>query len=202
MAQQSSVFWTSLPGIITALGTLITAITGLYIAVQKTSGKDISTPEKPPIVVEQPASEWTVTPQSTVQANTSDAKSSTGAATTFHPSSGIVSKSLSSIKNLQQSKINAAAIAQLQSQSLVDCQYFPTVNTVKSLMSWSNHYHQRIVAANGSSQGSFEACKKTISYRAQAHCKIPAYISIRQSLFDTLSLCNGAGISWKVAIPQ
>ena len=208
MAQQSSGFWTSLPGVITALGTLITAITGLYIAVQQygpdDAGRDTKT-EKPAVVVEQPQRQPESQPQSLSQSSSQPSPQPRPGAIVNSGTAAIQSQLSPKIiaKKLPQTTLNQTAISQLQARSLVDCQHFPTVNTVKSLMSWSNYYHQKIVDANGErNRSSMDACKKTISYRAQAHCKVSADVGVRQSLFETLSLCNGMNISWKEAIPQ
>ena len=149
-------FWSTIPGILTGLATLVTAITGLYIAIF--SGGQNTT--------ELAQNGHTRNNTPVVQSNIIEPVSKAEPAT------------------------NTSAITL---PSLVDCKMFPTVNTVESLMGWSNHYHKQIINSGASN----EACNKTIAYRAQAHCKSQQDLAIRQGLSETLSLCTQAGFDWK-----
>lgn len=81
--------------------------------------------------------------------------------------------------------------------SLVDCTLFPSVNTIASLMSWSNHYHNLIIE-EGATQS---ACNKAVVYRAEAHCSDQNKLAIRQGLNETLTLCNTINYDWIVILP-
>lgn len=80
---------------------------------------------------------------------------------------------------------------------LVDCELFTTVNSVGSLMSWSNHYHQQIIAAQHDEGRAQQACRQTIVYRGRAHCKEPNNSQVRQALLETLTLCRSVGLEWE-----
>ncbi len=99
--------------------------------------------------------------------------------------SDVVSINPSEIIIKEEQKHNALPDANLE--SLVDCKQFKTVNTVSSLMSWSDYQQKKVVAAGGTNTDeSSRACYKAIDYRSMAHCKEPDNMSIRQSLFETI----------------
>jgi hypothetical protein len=64
-------------------------------------------------------------------------------------------------------------------------------------MSWSNHYHQQIIEAEGVTGRASHPCNKTIEHRGMAHCKAPYDSEIRQAMLATLTLCRAAGIEWQ-----
>ena len=139
MADEEKGFWSSIPGILTGIAAVITATTGLYIAI----GNDL------PIKGDTDTS--------------GNGNTGAGNQGTTHL------------------------------QTLVNCELFPTVNTTASLMSWSNHYQEQILS---SQDDKTHACNKTIDYRGMAHCKEPGNIEVRQALYETLTLCQAAGIEW------
>jgi len=146
MTDEAKGFWSSIPGILTGIAAVITATTGLYMAIGNgtTTGGDggITTgPKGPPLKPDKRPEE----------------------------------------------------LPQTNLKSLVDCQLFPTVNTTASLMSWSNHYQEQILS---DADDKTHACNKTIDYRGMAHCKEPGNIEVRQALYETLTLCQAAGIEW------
>lgn len=189
MAQQG--FWSSLPGILTGLAAVITALTGMYIAIASNGESDASTVQTPPTQTEQtsPSATPTTTPPTTTPEVAEPPASNAVSTPTIVP-----------IKRpdvVLAQPLRLQTVPQANLKSLVDCKAFPTVNTVRSLMSWSNHYHQKIEAAGASKQRALEPCKKTINYRAQAHCKAPNNTEVRQGLFETLAMCKAVGISWR-----
>ena len=146
-------FWSSIPGILTGLAAVITALTGLYVAVDSSMSNEVTGKDHDngnPVIIEQPVNGMTLKQPDPV------------ASTVSLP-------------------------------NLVDCKLFPTVNTVASLMSWSNHYHKQV----SHSVAIKDSCNKAIGYRAQAHCKKPQDLAIRQGLSETLSLCREADFDWK-----
>ena len=214
MAEQSSGgFWSSLPGVLTGVAAVITAITGLYLAVQgqspDTADAGQSTNQQQSQQVEtivnhspQPQSPVATDliqhrPEVVVKPNNTQIKDSRlghTATQTTQPTKTIAAQA-------QQPRLQQVGPVQnlslAQTASPIDCKAFPTKNSVRSLMSWSNHYHAQIEDAGTHKGRAFRPCKKTIEYRARAHCKTPDDINVRQALSQTLSLCRAAGISWK-----
>ena len=184
MSQQSSGFWSSLPGILTGIAAIITAVTGLYIAISIHQGgggtDDVGSPKEPQPVIK----------------DLSGQIGADGASTTSEVDTASNAANGSAKSDLADSSDQTLV------SDLVDCQWFPSVNTVKSLMSWSNYYHQKILDAQTTGSSVESACVKTIDYRAQAHCQQPANLQVRQGLFETLSLCRTAGIDWKAAVKR
>ncbi|MBQ0720453.1 MAG: hypothetical protein KBT88_07820 [Gammaproteobacteria bacterium] len=174
MADKAKGFWSSIPGILTGIAALITATTGLYIAMNGSdagTGKT-ATPAKP-----SPISE----PKGTSQQEPDTA-------------SPLQPEAIAEIEAKAKKAYDALAATNLA--PLVDCSLFPTVNSTASLMSWSNHYQQQIIASPGDKANITDACYKTIDYRGMAHCQEPNNLSVRQALHETLSLCRTAGIEW------
>ena len=157
MSDQQQRFWSSIPGMLTGLAAVITAVAGLIIAINggdsevlKKVTKDENTEPSTPyveVINTEPAAVVDSSPGSTT----------------------------------------------ITLDALVDCKLFPTVNTVTSLIGWSNYYHKQIVKTGASKH----VCNKAIAYRAQAHCKNRNDLIIRQGLAETLSLCNTIKFSWK-----
>lgn len=227
MAEQSSGgFWSSLPGILTGFAAVITAITGLYLAVSGNSSNDSATTDSghnsghnSQVVQEVNQQSEPVDPSKTVATgnqgqSSPQATQSASSQSSTPPSNNQSSVSTSTISKptLQAKTLDPKAIvvqrenlklqqpsklAQLKTGFPVDCKAFPTENTVRSLMSWSNHYHAQIEDAGTNKQRAFRPCQKTIGYRARAHCKVPDDTSVRQELMKTLALCRAAGISWQ-----
>ena len=157
MSDQQQGFWTSLPGMLTGLATVITAVTGLFIAI---NGGDSETLKK-------------ITKDENTELSTPHVEVITAEPIT-----------------VEDSTPDSTAITL---SALVDCKLFPTVNTVTSLMSWSDYYHKQVINAGASKH----ACNMAIAYRAQAHCKKRNDLTIRQGLAETISLCNTIQFSWK-----
>jgi len=171
MADKARGFWSSIPGILTGIAAVITATTGLYMAINgngpTTENGTATSPTPPPIVEPKDLSP-----------KESDTASALGA---------------EGIEDIEATAQKAyKALAETNLKPLVDCQLFPTVNSTASLMSWSNHYQQQILSNNDKAH----ACNKTIDYRGMAHCKEPNNLEVRQALYETLTLCRAAGIEW------
>ena len=159
MSEQQKSFWSSIPGILTGIAAVVTAATGLIIALNL-GETEIQKPVKDK-----------VSPKYPIEINAQN---------------GIANP----ISVVDVQIPNASAITL---DTLVDCKLFPPVNTVTSLMSWSNHYHKLIVK-EGATQ---YACNKTIAYRAEAHCASKSDLAIRQGLSETLTLCKTINFSWE-----
>lgn len=184
MGNQNQGFWSSLQGILTGIAAVITAITGLYIAI---AGNSVEKDDESVAQTTQ-QQEQQKPPKETAQPSTTVSTSVFSAA----QPKVITPKTIGPEITLPKTALSL-------STDLVECEYFPSVNSVRSLMSWSNHYQQQIVEAQGVTARALSSCKKTISYRAQAYCQSPKDTEIRQALFDTLSLCEAAGIDWTSA---
>ena len=185
MADQPQGFWSSLQGILTALAGVITAITGLYIAI---NGDNADTqPNTNNVEVITPLQTQTNEASITADKNPSETVQLTlqPQTTTAHPSTQSVQQPASTKQPFPDTG------------PLVDCTLFPTVNTVASLMSWSNNYQKQIIAAEGSKRRATDPCNKTIDYRGMAHCKVPDDPQVRQALLETLTLCRAEGIEWQ-----
>ena len=154
MTDQPKGFWSSIQGILTGIAAVITAVTGLYLAIN--DDNTISQPDK------------------------------TGPDVTAPPSAP---KSSTVIQ--PQDKTPFPEIG-----ALVDCTVFPTVNTVNTLMGWSNYYHKQIIAADGINKRAIDPCNQAIDQRGMAHCKQPDNIEVRNALLETLTLCRAAGVEW------
>ncbi len=185
MTDKQQAFWSSIPGILTGIAAVITALTGLYLAVNGNSSKQTDaapTVVTTPIPVEPvitpvtgPAEQPVVEPQPVV---------------TVTPNVTAPTTPRTALKTVNRLPFP-------ETGPLIDCTLFPTVNTVRSLMSWSNHYHQQIIAADGMKRRATDPCNKTIDYRGMAHCKVSNDLEIRQALLETLTLCRAAGIEWQ-----
>ena len=176
MTHQAKGFWSSIQGILTGFAAVITAITGLYIAINDNNSDTQA--KLNDIEATSPSTgqnqETTITPTTTQNNATAQ----------------IVQ---------QPSLVQTASTASTpfpETGPLVDCTAFPTVNTVTSLMSWSNYYHKQVIAAEGVKRRATEPCNKTIDMRGMAHCKAPDDPGIRLKLLETLTLCRVAGIEW------
>lgn len=158
-------FWTTLPGILTGLAALLTAMAGVYSVVQDDlpwrNGKETVTGPTEPDT--RDTGKGAVTGIAVPDGDTPHPPPDDGA-TALKP--------------------------------LVDCRLAPyrLENTLRSLMSWSDNYHDQIVAAGGSGGQLLYACQQAISYRGSAHCQAPRDTAIRQALFETLSLCHDKGV--------
>lgn len=172
MSDDSKGFWASIPGVLTGAAAVITAVTGLYLAVNDNFSSD-----KPEVPAEPDTTHPLPSPT---------------------PAIAPIVKPMGTAEIIEDEKDVHDKLPDSGMHDLVDCKLFPTVNSVGSLMSWSDHYQQEIIAANNSNniQQSERACKKAIDYRAMAHCSSPNDIKVRQALFETLTLCQTAGIEW------
>ena len=176
MSAATKAFWSSIPGILTGIAAIITATTGLYMAINTRS---LATEEA--ITSAEPAIDTAI--ETSLKAS--------GSASPLGP------EGIAKLEALAQQSYEQ--LPQTSLKPLVDCQHFPTVNSTASLMSWSNHYHERILSKQSDTS---HACNKTIDYRGMAHCKELNSIEIRQALYETLSLCRAAGIEWTNIIPS
>jgi hypothetical protein len=182
MTQASTGFWSSLQGILTGIAAVITAVTGLYLAIKDESPPKVIEP-KVAAVVEQVVSP--VVPMLSAPQHATSV--STASAVTLKPLAELQAQA-ERVK--QFSKVGNSIAA-------VDCGVFPTVNTSKSLMSWSTYYHQQIIDAQGVKARAITPCYKTIAYRAQAYCSNRTDIAVQNALIETLNLCEQVGVSWK-----
>ena len=175
MADQAKSFWSSIQGILTSIAAVITALTGLYIAI---NGDNVATQ------IDTNIGTITALPQAVID-------------------NGMIksdNKSTQPIKQLSQLPTTTPAQKNTpfpETGPLLECAFFPTVNTLTSLMGWSDHYHRQIIAAAGVKRRATEPCNQTIDFRGMAHCKTPDDLEIRQALLETLTLCRAAGIEWQ-----
>ena len=166
MSEQKG-FWSSLPGILTGVAAVITALTGLYVAVYNFTG-DTSDPEDSgtEVIVELPKTGGNM-------------KNSGSSSNSTKPSEPLTEKDFAAFP---------------KTGPLVMCEHFPSVNSVDSLMSWSNHYHEKIVEGHESKPE--YSCNKAIGYRGRAHCMELENVEIRQALLESLALCRKLGFEW------
>ena len=175
MTKETKSFWSSLPGVLTGIAAIITAITGLYIAMSGSLGSGEGEG-----AVEADAS--AVMNESIPDSHSSE--------------EGMHALTTEQINEIEaRSREEYEKLPKTNLKSLVDCKLFPTVNTTASLMSWSNYYHRKLTK-NPSQAEATDACNKAIDYRGMAHCKEPNNLDIRQGLNETLTLCKAAGIEW------
>ena len=174
MSEKPGGFLTSIQGVLASIAALITAVTGLYLAVRDDTSQQIQ--QIDPVVIST---------SDTREINDNDTYQAEQAG------DGVIAEP---IEVIDDHPVETGTDNTSNSASLVECKSFPTVNTVTSLMGWSNHYHQQIIDAKGDHKQSLYPCEKTIDYRAQAHCKAPNDIAIRQALFETITLCQAAKI--------
>ena len=176
MTDKTGGFWSSIPGILTGIAAIITATTGLYIAMNgngPATEEDPTTQQTPPPIVETKDP----IPEDPLPKEPGSA-------------SPLGAEAIDSIEATAQKKYEK--LAQTNLKPLVDCELFPTVNSTTSLMSWSNSYQRQILSDSDKAH----ACNKTIDYRGMAHCKEPNNLEVRQALYETLTLCRAAGIEW------
>ena len=167
MSDQKKGFWSSIPGMLTGLAAVITAVTGLVVAI---STSDIASLIK--------GGDTGTGPPITDVGGMVDGLANEGP-TNVMP-----------ITVIDDGNPDSGAITL---DALVDCKLFPTENTVTSLMGWSDHYQKQIINAGPTK----DACNKAIAYRAQAHCKNRSDLAIRQGLAENLSHCEKIKFTWK-----
>ena len=185
MTDQSKGFWSSIQGILTGIAAVITAVTGLYLAINGDN------------TISQPAiTDVEVTASSSAQATETTIK------TEKNPTQ-IIQQPLRQQPGIEVTAAKSSTVIQPQDKTpfpeigaLVDCTVFPTVNTVSSLMSWSNYHHKQIIAADGINKRAIDPCNQAIDQRGMAHCKQPENIEVRNALLETLTLCRAAGVEW------
>lgn len=189
MSEQQG-FWTSLQGILTGIAAVITAITGLYIAVFNngdsnavetvdTSGTTISTP--------------------VVKPNEGSLDQGLKSPVLIAAQEGKKSETVKSSETLPK-PVNKNLPAFPETGPLVDCKQFPSVNSITSLMSWSNHYHKKIVEGHESNPE--YSCNHAVGNRARAHCMELDNMEIRQALLESLTLCRRTGFEWTQVTPK
>ncbi len=167
---EKQAFWTSLPGILTGVAAVITAVTGLYIAIfnftpEASGGMSGDESINQPMEGDDPLVSTSVNTQ----------------AGSLKPATAKIKRELNEQDFISFPKTGP----------LVVCENFQTVNTHNSLMSWSNYYHQQIVDGNNTKPD--DACNKTIGYRGMAHCLEPDNQQTRQDLLESLALCRKLG---------
>lgn len=186
MADKPQGFWSSIPGILTGIAAVITAFTGLYLAIDNSkkpttqlenANIEITTPS--PTRIEEQVVEQEASPTPILQP-------------TSGPNPTVAVDPTKKVVQQPQGKLPFP-----ETGPLVDCTLFPTINTVTSLMSWSNYYHKKIIAAGGVKRRATDPCNQAIDQRGMAHCKAPDDLEIRQALHETLTLCRAAGIEWQ-----
>lgn len=177
-------FWTSLPGILTGFAAVITALTGLYVAVFN------FTPEKPDDVKD------TDTRVNTKEIQTREETYQDPRLLTTDQRRELDTEQSKSLRKLNAEDFKTFP----KSGPLVMCEHFPSENSVRSLMSWSNHYHKNII--NPRDYKPEHACDKAIGYRGRAHCLQPDDAEIRQHLLETLTLCRKIGFEWHQVTTQ
>ncbi|MCF6353844.1 MAG: hypothetical protein L3J26_01870 [Candidatus Polarisedimenticolaceae bacterium] len=182
MPEKSPGFWGSMPGILTGIAAVITATTGLYLAMKS---ENATAP-----VVQKPKEHIEVAVLPPTPVGESTAKP--GKVQVPQPHSTGTAASVSEVE--PQIRVLPPFP---ERGPLVDCIYFPTVNTVASLMGWSNYYHKQIIAAEGKKQRAKDPCNQAIDQRGMAHCKAPEDLEIRRALLETLTLCRAVGIEWQ-----
>lgn len=180
MADEPKNFWSSIQGILTGVAAVITAGTGLYIAINANSS---SAPPKIANVevIESPS----------VHADKMDNTNNSNLDTSI---TAMKAEDIARLEEAAQKAHDNLPASNMN--ALLDCQLFPSVNSVTSLMSWSEYYHKQIVAAQENKDQLSSACDKTINYRGMAHCKAPNDLNVRQALFETMTLCRAGGIEW------
>ena len=185
MSESSPGFWSTFPGILTGIAAVITSATGLYIAISNNNTPDIQSDEH---IVIDPGTNKKPDKASEPITTRTEAKEATVKEAIIKEDSGTKKITVQAVKYLRPFPSSGA---------LVNCALFPTVNTVKSLMSWSNYYHKQIIDAGGIKTRALGPCSKTIDYRGMAHCKASDDPQIRQAFLETLLLCRKAGIEWQ-----
>ena len=188
MTHQAKGFWSSIQGILTGFAAVITAITGLYIAIN--DNKSDTQAKLSDVEVTSPPStqnhETAITPKITPK----------NIPTQIVQQPSLVQTAGTTSTDSKIEKQSQEKSPFPETGPLVNCKVFPTVNTATSLMSWSNYYHKQVIAADGVKRRATEPCNKTIDMRGMAHCKAPDDPGIRLKLLETLTLCRAAGIEW------
>ena len=178
MTEKASGFWSGMPGILTGIAAVITALTGLYAVMDKSSDKE-------QLPLQGATHQGQITDASGFSPEAPEPEAQPKAQPKLQPREQSVTQNI------------RVVTAFPQTGPLLDCSLFPTVNTTASLMSWSNYYHKQIIAADGVKIRAVTPCNKTIDQRGMAHCKAPDDAEIRQALLETLQLCRTAGIEWQ-----
>lgn len=182
MPEKTGGFWSSLPGMLTGIAAVVTACTGLYLAMKDDTPSSAQDGHQPGIELAHLESEKLSNKPET------------------DPSNPVASLAEKSLPRRLQSTRPEPPVAEMtpfpESGPLVDCALFPSVNRVDSLMSWSDFYHKQILAADGVKRRARDPYNKAIDYRGMAHCRVPTDPQIRLSLLETLTLCRVAGIEW------
>ncbi len=121
MSDQQKGFWSSIPGMLTGLAAVITAVAGLVVAIS-TSDIDslIQNGDTGPPVIDDGGMVGDATEEGPINAK---------------PVVVVDTKPDSTTITLE---------------ALVDCKQFPTENTVNSLMGWSDYYHKQIIKTGAS----------------------------------------------------
>jgi len=177
-------FWTSLPGILTGLAAFITALTGLYVAVfnfnPTSNDNKISHPD-----IFEPADNTPTSDTGDTNGEYSDPRLLT---------SGQITANQTTEEKTKRTLTEEDFYTFPKTGLLVNCDHFPSVNSIDSLMSWSNHYHKEIIEGN-----EFKptyAGNQTSGYRGRAHCMQPENSEIRQALLESLALCRKFNFEW------
>jgi len=187
MSESNGSFWTTLPGILTGLASVIAAVTGLVVALNggdPTADANVANSRE--TVVASPVAEKP--PAVSLQVN--------------QPAQ-VATNNVSQLEKEMQAQqpqvddpVSSVDVA-MPLHQVVDCNSDKILNnSVGSLMSWSNHYFNEAQAHQGSSSQRYD-CEKLLQYRASAWCKNQAP-KIRSALVDSLKLCgvNSTLVAW------
>ena len=194
MRHKTQSFWASIPGSLTGIAAVITAFTGFYHVMSNSSStsqptayvaKDPAPLPSPPMIVNGSIASLSSSPSKTKDEQQGNSNEIT------------VNQDFSSTTTKTVGQQVQEKPPFPETGPLVDCTLFPTVNTVTSLMTWSNYYHQQVISADAIKDRASAPCSQAIDNRGMAHCKAPTNLEIRQALLATLTLCRASGIEWQ-----
>jgi len=199
MSEGKGNFWTTLPGILTGLASVITAVAGLVYAMN--GGDPAAAPgispageaalsstavEKAPVIQlnKLVANAANVAAQAPVEQAMVQEQVKMPSQTQAQP------QSQAQPQTLPQAVEPSPAIAiTIPLEKVVNCNSKRMLNnSVDSLMSWSNHYFEEAQAHQGSASQRSD-CEKLLQYRASAWCKDKSE-KISNALIESLKLCK------------
>ena len=156
MSEDKKSFWTTLPGILTGFAAVISAVTGLVVALH---GGDptVDQQDSNNSVIEQPV-------------KTNHAANGLSAHASVPPGERLSLKGIVDFSSVR----------------------FQDNNSVRSLMSWSDHYFREAKKAAELGGNLFYNCQKALQLRASAWCK-QASPEIEKGLEAALKVCKVRG---------
>jgi len=200
MSEDKGSFWTTMPGILTGVASVIGAVTGLVIAL---NGGD---PDRPDVVQQQSAmvaqasqlaAGSVASPSASMAGQTNITSRSIHEPVTQSDQSPAPAPAPKQISPQEPRVATAAAQRPVSPEQAVDCNSKIILNnSVGSLMSWSRHYFDEAQAHQGSASQRYD-CEKLLQYRASAWCKDQSP-KIRNALAESLKLCrvNSPLVAW------